>query len=190
MKPFLVLLLLLPGCAYLESRARDVGDIVRLEASIGTGLQAHVNAGEVLHLGLGSSRRWTAGWAYGITTTERRVEDHLPLSYFASLSDPETVSLHKLRIGDDVQNLLHRCDVVAPVSFASGTMRKPAMQFWNLEVGVMAVVVGVEAGVNPAELVDFLLGIVTLDIAGDDDPLDREGRRLWIRSGPDILSDW
>jgi hypothetical protein len=179
------LVLLLPGCAYFGQRARDLGDIVRVEGSIGTGLQANVTTTEVLHLGLGSSRRWTAGWAYGIPTAERRVEDYLPLSYVASIVDPDTVSLHALRIGDDAQNLLHRCNMVSPFSGPKGNVRKPAMQFWDIEIGVMALVVGVEAGVNPAEALDFVLGIFGIDIAGDDDPADRESRRLWIRPARD-----
>ena len=49
---------LFTGCAYLGARGNDLGDIVRLEGSVGAGLQAHVNAGDLLHAGLGSSRRW------------------------------------------------------------------------------------------------------------------------------------
>ena len=48
MRLVLVLTLFLPGCAYFKSRARDFGDIVRLEGSIGAGLQANVTAGELL----------------------------------------------------------------------------------------------------------------------------------------------
>ncbi|HZN62230.1 MAG TPA: hypothetical protein VFC90_07470 [Planctomycetota bacterium] len=190
MRLTLVLVLLMPGCAYLGSRARDLGDIVRVEGSIGTGLQANITTTEILHLGLGSSRRWAGGWAYGIPTAERRVEDHLPLSYLASLADPDTVSLHALRIGDDPQNLLHRCNLVSPFANSLGTIRKPSMQFWDIEIGVMALVIGVEAGFNPAEALDFVLGIFGIDIAADDDEADRESRRLWIPSGPEILSDW
>src|SRR5262245_11512499 len=90
----------LPGCAWAAARGRDFGDIFRLEGSIGVGLQANANAGELLHLGVGSSRRWAAGWAYGIPTTEKREEDHLPLSLAMTLINPEVDSLHTLTIGE------------------------------------------------------------------------------------------
>src|SRR5690349_23980207 len=99
MKWFPVLLLALtPGCAWLGARGRDLGDVVRVEGSVGVGLQAHANAGEILHLGFGSSRRWSAGWAYGIPTNERRAEDHLPLSFVQSLMEPDAAALHSLKI--------------------------------------------------------------------------------------------
>jgi len=180
---------LLSGCAYFGARARDLGDIVRLEGSLGVGLQANVNAGELLHLGIGSRRCKSAGWAYGLSTSERRVEDHFPLSYVATILNPDVAALHTLKIGDGPEQPQHRCPMVAPGAFSSGTVHKPAMQFWNIEAGVMLVGVGVEAGVNPAELVDFILGIFGLDIAGDDSREGRARRRLWVPDEPALLSE-
>lgn len=181
--------LLLPGCAYLGERGRDLGDIVRLEGAVGVGIQANVAAGELLHLGVGSSRRWSAGWEYGLPTCEKRIEDHFPLSYAWSVIEPDVAALHTLKWGEGPENPRHRCPVMAPGALSSGTVRKPAMQFWNLEVGVMALAVGVEAGVNPAELLDFVLGFLGIDIARDDDAEGRRARRLWIPAGPDLLSE-
>ena len=183
-----VLLLLLPGCTWLGGRVDDLGDIVRVEGSVGVGLQANVNAGELLHLGLGSSRRWSGGWAYGIGTSERRVEDHLPLSFVTSLIHPDAPGLHSLKLGPD-ESTVHRCPIVAPVTFERGNIRKPPMQFWSLEVGVMALVIGAEVGFNPAELADFVLGIFGIDIGSDDDPEDRAHRRLWIPASPVLHSE-
>lgn len=186
LKSSLVLVLLLPGCTWLGARGRDLGDIVRVEGSVGVGLQANVTVGELLHLGVGSSRRSSGGWAYGIPTSERRVEAHLPLSIIEAW-DHE--ALHVLKIGDGPDPALHRCPIVAPATFESGRIRKPAMQFWNLEIGVMAIAVGAEVGVNPAELVDFVLGWIGLDIGGDDDVEARALRRLWIPASPELLSE-
>lgn len=186
--PVFALLALLPGCAYFEERAADLGDIVRVEGSVGVGLQANVNAGELLHLGLGSSRRWSAGWAYGFGTSERRVEDHLPLSFVTSLIHPDAPALHSYRVGPD-DAPVHRCPIVAPVTFERGNIRKPSMQFWSLEVGVMALVIGAEVGFNPAELADFVLGIFGLDIGSDDDPDGRSRRRLWEPAAPVLHSE-
>ena len=184
-----VAVLLLSGCAYFEPRGRDLGDIFRLEGSIGVGLQANATAGELLHLGIGSSRRWSGGWAYGMSTSERRVEDHFPLSFVSSCLNPEITGLHTLKSGGGPEHPQHRCAAVAPGAFSSGTVRKPAMQYFNLEVGFMAVVLGVEAGFNPAELVDFVLGIFGLDIAGDDAVDVRSRRRLWIPADPELFSE-
>ena len=188
--PVLLVLALLPGCTWLGERGRDLGDVVRVEGAVGVGLQAHVNVGELAHLGLGSSRRWSAGWAYGIPTAERRVEDHLPLSYVMSLIEPDAEALHTLKLGKRNDNLKHRCPAVAPCTLASGSIQRPPMQFWSLEIGLMALVVGAEIGFNPGELVDFLLGLFTLDLAKDDDPEGRAARRLWIPTSPDIITDW
>jgi hypothetical protein len=180
---------LFTGCAYLGARGNDLGDIVRLEGSVGAGLQAHVNAGDLLHAGLGSSRRWTGGWAYGIVTGEKREEDHLPLSLALTLINPDASSLHALTLGEGPDAPRHLCPIVAPASFESGRIRKPDMQFWNIEVGVMALVLGVEAGVNPAEFVDFLGGLVGFDLAGDDSEEGRSRRRLWVAAEPERFKD-
>ena len=181
---------LMSGCAWLGARGRDAGDIVRVEGSFGVGLQANVNVGELAHLGLGSSRRRTAGWAYGFATSERRVEDHLPLSFVHSLIEPGAEALHSLELGEKDNPQKHRCAAVAPCTIEEGSITKPPLQFWNLEVGVMALFLGAEVGVNPAEFVDFLLGIFGLDIAGDDEEDARSRRRLWVPSSPDLRSDW
>ncbi|HEY3227288.1 MAG TPA: hypothetical protein VGK61_09885 [Planctomycetota bacterium] len=179
---------LLTGCGYLSQRARDLGDIFRVEGSVGTGLQANVTAGELAHLGVGSSRRWSAGWAYGITTKERRSEDHFPLSYAWAIIEPETAALHVLKIGEGQGLPQHRCPVLGPAGFSSGSFEKPPMQYWDLEVGVMVLAVGFEVGFNPAELLDFILGIAGIDIAGDDDAAGRARRRLWVPVEPDLHS--
>lgn len=47
----------------------------------------------------------------------------------------------------------------------------PTWSLWsllNVEAGVFAGVVGVRAGVSPLQVVDFVLGIFTLDFANDD----------------------
>ena len=182
----IAVLALLPGCGYLAARGRDLGDIVRLEGSVGIGLQADISAVEILHIGLGSSRRRTAGWAYGIPTAEKRREDHLPLSYIRSLIDPDVAGLHSLKMGSGPEKASHRCDIVGPFSLSSGSVRKPAMQFWSIEAGVFLVAVGIQVGANPAELLDFVLGVFGFDIAGDDDEAGRDARKLWIPAEPEL----
>jgi len=184
MKPIAAIaaLLSLSGCGYLAERGRDFGDIWRVEGSVGVGLQANVNAGELVHLGVGSSRRWSGGWAYGIATSERRREDHFPLSYAWSILEPEVQGLHTLRIGDDARRPQHRCAVLFPGALGGGALSKPPMQYWNLEIGFMALGVGLEIGFNPAEFLDLVLGLFTIDLGGDDDPQGRARRSLWIPS--------
>jgi hypothetical protein len=63
------------------------------------------------------------------------------------------------------------------------------MQFWDLEVGVMALVAGVDLGFNLAEFADFFLGWFGLDLGGDDTREGRARRRLWIPSEPEGLTE-
>jgi hypothetical protein len=180
---------LLSGCAWLGARGRDLGDIFRVEGSIGVGLQANVTGTELLHLGAGSSRRHSGGWAYGFGTSERRDEDHLPLSLISMFGDPDSAALHSVRLRSDKENPWHGCQIVGPVTFDKGPITKSAMQFWDLEVGVMALVAGVDLGFNLAEFADFFLGWFGLDLGGDDTREGRARRRLWIPSEPEGLTE-
>ncbi len=59
--------------------------------------------------------------------------------------------------GDHLQDLL--LDTRRPGRFGQ----------WDLDVGA-SLIVGVHAGFNPVEMVDFVLGFVGVDIADDDGP--------------------
>lgn len=178
-----VVLLSIPGvgCSYLGNRASDFGDIFRLELSVGVGLQAHVTATEIAHVGLGSSRRYSGGLRYGEFLGERRIEDHFPVSYIMTVADSTRESLHSLKWGPKGEEVQHRCYAVVPGQLHRSTWEKDPIHYWDIEVAVMAGVVGVEAGFSFGQLIDFLVGLFGFDLAGDDGREGRQAKSYWRR---------
>lgn len=175
------------GCSWAERRALDLADCFRLEGQLGYGLQAHANAGELLHAGLGSSKSWGAGIVYGRVESNVTVEDHFPLSVVWTLTDRTQESLHRLPVGEDGKQGIHRCFLLFPGLIGTGTVVKPDLHFFDLEAGFLALFWGLEIGFSPGEFLDFLAGLfqfdegwTALDPAGDDSPTTRELKRLWI----------
>ena len=171
-------LLLLSGCAYAEARVRDLGDILRLEGRVGYGLEAHANAGELAHVGLGSAREWNAAWMYGRGASYDDTRHHLPVTIVRSFLTPEAEHVHSLDFGDDGR---HECFLVFPGGINPGGLEKVPSHFLDLEIGFMAGVVGAEAGVSLGETLDFLTGFFGVDLGDDDAPERRADKRVWRR---------
>lgn len=174
------------GCSYAGARLHDLGDIVRLEGHVGYGLQAHANAGELFHLGAGSSRQWSAGWIYGRAERGTSAEEHLPLTLVYTLLNPEQDHVHRVALGPEGAQGTHRCYFLFPGMLNPGGLEKDDMRYLDLEAGVLAGVVGVDLGFSVLELLDFVLGLfrfseswTVLDPADDDPEALRETRRLW-----------
>lgn len=183
----LAVLALPAGCAWGSARARDFADLFRLEGQIGYGLQAHANAGELLHAGAGSSRRWTAGLLYGRAVEQSVTEHHLPVSLVQSFIHPARERAHALTLHPDGDVDYHRCFLIFPGKINPGTLTKDDIHYLDLEAGFLAGVVGAEVGFSPGELLDFLLGLFRfsedwkfLDPAGDDSFEQREDKRFWV----------
>lgn len=190
------------GCAtpkgvggYFKDRGRDFGESFRLSAGPGIGIHARVNA-IIFFAGEGFARAHKYGWdgAAGIPEAHwdmlamtvwvpilfdydsdvRNLDEGTPWRYFLKphFEDPVPSSLpadvaylsgHIVLTG---YNWLHnRRDL------GRGTLI--ADRSW-LEAEATAAVVSVRAGVNLAELLDFILGIGCLDILGDDRHVNRE----------------
>lgn len=169
-------LLLLSGCAYAEARARDLGDILRLEGRVGYGLEAHANAGELAHAGVGSAREWNAGWRYGKAEAVAATQHHLPVSIVRSFLEPETEHVHSLEFESGG---LHQCFLLFPGGINPGGLEKVPSHFLDVEIGFLAGVVGAEAGVSLGETLDFLLGFAGVDFGDDDDPERRATKTVW-----------
>ena len=185
------LCLTLTGCAWGKARARDFGDIFRFEVLGGYGLQAHVNAGELAHVGIGSSHHWSAGWAYGSGGTMEVIEDHIPLSVAWSFVDRENQHVHRMKLGYKGELGTHRCYGVFPGALNPGSVEKSEINYLDVEVGFLAGFFGLEVGFSIGEFVDFFLGIfhwddswTACDIAGDDPVEEREYKRLWLKKLP------
>jgi hypothetical protein len=177
-----LLALALGGCGYLRDRGRDLLDVFRIEGSVGVGLHVHVNATELAHVGAGSSRRYEGGIVYGEPGADRRVEDDFPLSYVYTLVDPETEALHTLRWGkEDRYSPQHRCYWIMPGEIGRSAWQRDLLHYFDIEVGVFVGIVGIQVGFSLGELVDFILGIFTFDIADDDGTEKRMSKKLWSK---------
>ena len=173
-----LLLALATGCSYAGARVRDLGDILRLEGRVGYGLEAHANAGELAHVGVGSAREWNAGWIYGRGTSTDTVEHQFPVTIVRSFLAPEAEHVHSLDLGDDGR---HECFLIFPGGINPGGVEKVPSHFLDLEVGFLAGVVGLEAGVSLGETLDFLTGFFGVDFGDDDDPERRAYKGVWRR---------
>lgn len=175
------------GCVYAEGRLRDFADIFRFQGQVGYGLRAHVNAGELAHVGVGTSRQWYAGTAYGTWDSGESVEDHFPLSYVWTLLEPDRAHVHRTRFAPRGEQGAHRCYLLFPGALNPGQVEKNEIHYLDVEVGFLAGFIGAEIGVSIGELFDFLVGLfkfsedwAALDVAGDDPPAVRAERKLWL----------
>ncbi len=178
----LVLLVLLTssaGCQssignYFANRGNDLRDIAGVAVSVGPGFGVAVRATAVLQVEasyyysykLGTWRRGAGLW--------KHVEKAGGLSPIFWVRNVERESI----FGDldDVDDGL----IIAPWpdSHFSGFMSPRQWQemsfsaeqgFWDIGASLHLLVAGVHAYVNPAELLDFLLGVFGIDLMGDDE---------------------
>ena len=126
---------------YIPNRISDVLDIVRARVRVGPGLQIGVRATELLDLNIG---------AYG--------------AVFIGLPGPRREREFNWPFGVESMAGME-------ISVADG-MATPddAPHYGVVEVGLgaQALIVGFDLGVDVWEIVDFALGIVTIDPVGDD----------------------
>lgn len=175
------------GCSYVGERFRDFGDIWRLEGSFGLGIQAHASAGEFAHVGVGSSRRHIAGFRYGTAGSRFVIEDHLPLSFVWTLADTDHPHLHRILV-EEKNPGNHRCYVLFPGELNHDDWELRAVQYFNLEAGFHALLLGFEFGFSLGEFFDWIVGWFKLsdrwswmDLGKDDLPAQRENRELYER---------
>lgn len=149
------------GCAgagdYLGDRGSDFADIFLFRGGTGFLANATVKATDGLHAGLGFASVHVWGFK-GRHPQEVRgddlgfvvghVEDH-----FTGPREP---------YGDSCY--------FSPLLFGEEATDVPVMDRFFLEARATVVLVTLDLGVNPAELLDFLAGWATVDFAGDDVP--------------------
>ena len=177
----------LAGCSWTSARTRDFGDLFRLEGQVGYGLSAHAHAGELAHVGVGSSRNWSAGVLYGEAGTQTITEDHLPLSVIWSFTNPSKEHVHRIKVGEEGTEGTHRCFLIFPGALKPGTLQKHDIHYLDLEAGFLAGFVGLEVGFSLGELLDFIMGLFkwsdewTFMDPGQDDTWDeRDLKQFWI----------
>ena len=157
--------LLLGGCAYGRNRLHDAQDVVCLGATVGFGVNA--NALVVL-TGVGYQHT-----VFGLEDGDWVWGDGSEEGAFAVIAGKESkanrLRFRKKRYGPDVRVL-----GVIPWSLADGDPGEDLPEFRLATLGKIelaaSVGVGLRVGVNPVELIDFVAGLFTLDLLGDDYP--------------------
>ncbi len=182
LRRLILIFLLVPitGCAYSRARFHDFADVWRLEAKAGLGLQADFQTGELLHFGIGSSHQYSFGFVYGSFESGYRYEDHFPLSIINTMIDPNNSNIHSFEMDLEEGIAKHRCYTLFPGGLYQGDVRRSDIHYFDFEVNVLALIVGFQFGFSLGEWFDFLLGWIGIDIADDDDPVERERHSIWI----------
>jgi hypothetical protein len=164
------------GCSYFSARWRDFTDIASVGIGPGGGLGVRAGATRLFAVEVMAQKdesfvgwrarnwRWTES-SYGIPFSfwrmpslgEEKVPERGP---FDIITTSRRRTLYPNR--PEVEDLRHTLFVL---SRARGLR---TMDLLNVELGASALIGGVEVGVRPLEIVDFLLGWFTIDIGRDD----------------------
>ena len=165
------------GCSsvgsYFMARLADAADPFALEVSIGPGADVHANVTRWLGTAVGMSFQ-----AAGVGFHGRYLGRIMRCTSGALLFGASQGEVLSPSVAEGPAGLSPRgggwCLLMAPPGdhledLAFGTLRPGRFGQWDLDVGA-SLIVGVHAGVNPVEMVDFVLGFVGIDIADDDDP--------------------
>ncbi|MBS3763968.1 MAG: hypothetical protein ACLFWL_13670 [Candidatus Brocadiia bacterium] len=182
----LALLLLGSGCA--SDRIADLKDCGRLSIGVGLGLSADVKIGDLTHPSLGlmsytyrvghENRDISGQWsemegAFPLVIVANRLGAENP--FFASYIADTT-----RKGGAGGMEKFHRVGFWLPFERRKLDKGKLGLSPFNtatdLQAGATLGIVSARAGINPLEIVDFLLGFVGLDIARDDEPR-KKGKR-------------
>lgn len=170
-------LLVSSGCAgrYWDSRGRDAKDVLTCAVGLGLGARARVGPLQVPlivqsdYAGLRCGE-WFASpmrddfWTY-VSKAGHVVDQPLPVY----VSDYDTLysGYEEFDPGGEAV-LRHKAESTVGMGLATRVLdRKNWAYYFNVEA-VGGAVVSLRVGVNPAELVDCVLGFTGLDVMGDD----------------------
>ena len=169
--------LLASGCAtYVRDRVADAGDI--FTATVGTGIGVTAKAGPI-HTGLGFDidLYGLRGGEFGSFVPDRKTDTLLPPSCDAAAIAAAIGAFgpHKSRAWArgktfsspylDTGELLPFLDLPWDDDAECHPLIDPQWTQIDLSVGLIA---SARVGFNPGELLDFLMGLVGLDLYGDD----------------------
>lgn len=126
---------------YVPNRVLDLVDIFRFRVRVGPGLAANVRATQYLNGYAGSYK-----------------------SVYAGLPGPRSGPELRSPVGrEDLKGLM-----LVGVDATDDTPHHPGYSPSEFNVGVHALVVGAEAGIDPVQIGDFLAGFIGWDPSGDD----------------------
>jgi len=126
---------------YIPNVILDLFDVVRLRVRVGPGIAADVRATKLASVFVGS---------YG--------------SVYAGLPGPRNRRKPKLPIGLESRSGLQ----VSVVDGTADTNIGPDYGPTEIGLGVHVLIIGVDVGVEPLELLDFVTGLVFIDLRDDD----------------------
>ncbi len=124
---------------YIPNRIFDVFDVVRARVRLGPGIQVGVRATDAIDVNLGT---YAAVW---VGLHGPRLEPAIPWPVGLETFTGAEISVAEASIEGGVQ--------YGPVEFGAG---------------FQALLVGVDIGVEPLELLDLVTGFVFIDLVGDD----------------------
>jgi hypothetical protein len=126
---------------YIPNRVLDVFDIVRFRVRVGPGVAVDARATKVVSAFVGSYA-----------------------SVYAGLPGPRNRPFPKFPIGLESRNGVQASVVDATVSGGIDPDYGPA----EIGVGVQALIVGLDVGVEPLEIIDLLAGFLFINLTNDD----------------------
>lgn len=163
----------LTGCTApnISDRLDDGAEMCRLNIAYGPGLLANVNVTRCLALGLGSYEARRCGFrnGYGWSWDERRYDMNLvvPIFGWEDVIAVQRGSMPLTPVFGDQK------DPTAPeegfCSRAQLTINDESRGWFEVSANAHFIWVGIEAGVDVGEVLDWALGWFGLDIMGDDD---------------------
>jgi hypothetical protein len=166
----------LGGCAYGTARLNDLRDVARVGLEIGPQFGVHMEAGALLHTGLGFGLvPNTVNTGYGLMG--RRT----PLKYHLQCFD--LVYIHYRAIDGHPENLCNISPLFPGETRTHRPRKYDPIDWLDTEVALYCVF-GARVGVNPGQLVDFVAGLFTLDIAGDDEMPEEKPARTGTAARP------
>jgi len=179
------------GCGYVaryvRSRAADLADVVTVELTAGPGADVHAQLTGFFGTALGySTQRGLVirGRFYGVAT--RRTAGVLFLGGTAT----DAVRLASLAASGQYVPERAFWALMLPLTFGSAEgLRFGFLPRWLHAADVAfgaSLGVGFHVGLSPGEMLDFLLGFATLDIAGDDAPGPHSSGSAPVRDMPPL----
>ncbi|MCU0722311.1 MAG: hypothetical protein MUC63_01610 [Planctomycetes bacterium] len=176
-----------PGCSYLEARGKDFADCWRLTVGLGIGASASVEVGPI-GWGVGYWEGYAVG-VWGRQSPFAGAHQHLGIPFpLGLIAGPLAMAIlpggegsdafaTMLFVATEIENVApsggeeseqwKRGQFLHANAFLDSERDGWADYFW-IEAGARCLV-GVHAGFNPAEFLDFLLGWVGIDLCGDDE---------------------
>lgn len=163
------------ACGYLRDRAHDLLDPFRVDVGYGLGIYADVRATDWLAAGAGLHQVHTAGVHGRFVGTSQTRQLGIPLSMLGETESEMTPLLGGTSRFDWRRDVVPGQILVFPVMHLGRTgilacsLAERDVRVADLGASLTLGVVGVSLGFSPGEVLDLLLGIVGIDLAGDDD---------------------